>query len=231
ILMALGLPLPRMVFAHGWWTVDGEKMSKSRGNFVDPAEITREFGVDALRYFLFREMPFGNDGDFSRQALRRRYNSELANDLGNLVSRVVQMVDRYLGGELPRRPPLERPFNSKGVADESTAIYAAMESLAFQEALNRIWAVIGRLNRLIDKEAPWKMAEKEPEKLRFLLFDLVWSLRIIAGWIAPFMPQTSAKMQALLGVRRPVAAMTPQEVLEGASDAKILKGPPLFPRK
>jgi methionyl-tRNA synthetase len=231
MLMALGLPLPRSIFAHGWWTVEGEKMSKSKGNFVDPRDITREFGVDALRYFLFREMPFGNDGDFSRESLKKRYNSELANDLGNLVSRVTQMVDKYLHGELPHKPPIERPMLSKGVADESKGIYDAMERLAFADALNRIWACVGRLNQHIDKEAPWKMDKTEPEKLKFLLFDLVWSLRMIAGWIYPFMPRTAAHMQMQLGVRQFPAPLTAEDVLSGQVQTKIQKAPPLFPRK
>jgi methionyl-tRNA synthetase len=231
MLMALGLPLPKAVFAHGWWTVEGEKMSKSKGNFIDPHEITREFGVDALRYFLFREMPFGNDGDFSRESLRKRYNSELANDLGNLVSRVTQMVDKYLHGELPRKPPIERPMLSKAVADESKGIYEAMERLAFGDALNRIWACVGRLNAHVDKEAPWKMGKSDSNKLKFLLFDLVWSLRIIAGWIYPFMPQTAANMQMQLGVRQFPSPLTAEEVLSGEVKTKIQKAPPLFPRK
>jgi methionyl-tRNA synthetase len=231
MLLALGLPLPRTVFAHGWWTVEGEKMSKSKENFIDPYDVTREFGVDALRYFLFREMPFGNDGDFSIESLKKRYNAELANDLGNLVSRVSQMVDKYLQGELPKKPPIERPMMTKSVADESKAICNAMERLAFSEALNRIWLCIGRLNQHVDKEAPWKMEKAQSEKLKFLLFDLVWSLRMIAGWIYPFMPQTAARMQMQLGVRQFPAPLTADEVLSGQVQTKIQKAPPLFPRK
>ncbi|MEK7657554.1 MAG: methionine--tRNA ligase [Elusimicrobiota bacterium] len=230
MLMALGLPLPKSVFAHGWWTVEGEKMSKSRGNMVDPEEICAEYGVDAFRYFLFREMPFGNDGDFSRESLRKRYNSELANDLGNLLNRVTQMVDKYLAGALPARPLVDRPL-AKDVLAQAPKIEEAMERLAFQEALNLIWGEVGRLNRHVDKEAPWKLAKTDPEALKFLLFDLVWCLRMIAGWIYPFMPSTSAKMQAALGVRQFPAPLTPEEVLGGPSGEKIAKSPPLFPRK
>ncbi|MFH1725887.1 MAG: methionine--tRNA ligase [Elusimicrobiota bacterium] len=231
MLMALGLPLPRTVFAHGWWTVEGDKMSKSKGNFIDPREITREFGVDSFRYFLFREMPFGNDGDFSREAMRRRYNAELANDLGNLLSRVTNMVDKYLGGALPGKPPMERLTVTKEVLEKAAGIDEAMERLAFQEALNRIWAVVGLLNVHVDREKPWHLVKTDPEGVRWLLFDLVCSLRMVAGWLTPFMPQTSAKIQALLGVRRVPSPLTAEEVLSGPSEAKIAKGPPLFPRK
>jgi len=231
MLMALGLPLPRSVYAHGWWTVEGEKMSKSKGNFVDPHVITREFGVDALRYFLFREMPFGNDGDFSIASLKKRYNSELGNDLGNLVSRVTDMVDKFLKGELPKKPRMEQAMLSKDIADQSRAIYDAMESLAFSDALGRIWACIGRLNKHVNDEQPWKRFATEPERVKFLLFDLVSSLRIIASWIEPFMPQTAAKMQMELGVRRISHPLTADEVLSGEMQRKIQKAPPLFPRK
>ncbi|MBI3549109.1 MAG: methionine--tRNA ligase [Elusimicrobia bacterium] len=230
MLMGLGLELPKTVFAHGWWTFEGEKMSKSKGNIVAPDEITREYGVDALRYFLFREMPFGNDGAFSHAAFHKRYNADLANDLGNLVSRVTNLVDTRLGGVLPTRPPLDRPFISKEVAAETPAIAKSMEELAFCDALNRIWAVISRLNTTVNVEAPWKLADSDPEKFKFLMFDLIWSLRIIAGWLEPFMPRKMAEMQSMLGVRRMSAHFSAEEVLTGSSD-KIQKGPALFPRK
>jgi methionyl-tRNA synthetase len=220
MLMALGRPLPRMVFAHGWWTVNGQKMSKSKGNFIDPRDITAEFGVDALRYFLLREMPFGNDGDFSRNALLRRYNADLANDLGNLVSRVVEMVDKFLGGALPKKPALDNDFFSQEVAKKTGLLEERMEALDFSGALGVIWGVISQLNVRVNEQAPWKVAKTDPERVKVILFDLVWSIRIATGWIEPFMPQTAAKIQAQLGVR---------QFGEGAGP--IQKGPPLFPRK
>ncbi|MDE2291455.1 MAG: methionine--tRNA ligase [Elusimicrobia bacterium] len=231
MLMALGVEPPRSVFAHGWWTVEGQKMSKSKGNFVDPREVTREFGVDAFRYFLFREMPFGNDGDFSLETLRRRYNAELANDLGNLVSRVTNMVDKYLNGALPGRPTAERIVVTRTALDTAPGIAEAMERLAFQDALNRVWAVVGELNVTVDRRKPWELAKADPEALKWLLWDLVHALRMVAGWIAPFMPQTAAKIQMALGVRHFPAPLSVKQVLEGPAGEHISKSPPLFPRK
>lgn len=231
MLMALGVEPPARVFAHGWWTVSGKKMSKSLGNFIDPREVTREFGVDAFRYFLMREVPFGNDGDFSIEALRKRYNAELANDLGNLLSRVLEMVDKYIQGNLPKRPALEEDFKTSQIAKRSPEIAAAMERLAFSEALEIIWSCVRLLNEHVNATAPWKLFKTDPDKVKPILFDLVWSLRIIAGWIEPFMPRTAAAMQAQLGVRQFPMPLTPEEVLHGPNGDRIQKGPPLFPRK
>jgi len=233
MLLALGLPLPRSVFAHGWWTVEGRKMSKSLGNFVDPRAITREFGVDAFRYFLLREMPFGNDGDFSREALRRRYNAELANDLGNLINRVVDMVDRYLGGELPRRAAQAGPSLARELTAKNPDLAARMEELDFYGALGGIWEAVGRLNSQVNEKAPWKLAKTDSQAAKEFLFDLVRSLRIVAGWIEPFMPQTAAKIHAQLGVRQFPAPLSPEQILAGDSRGagRIHKAPPLFPRK
>jgi methionyl-tRNA synthetase len=233
MLLALGLPLPKSVFAHGWWTVEGAKMSKSKGNFIDPREITREFGVDAFRYFMLREMPFGNDGDFSREAMRKRYNAELANDLGNLINRVVDMVDRFLGGALPSRDKEEGPSLARELAAKNPEISARMEALDFSGALGLIWAEIGRLNAQVNDKAPWKLVKTDPEATKIFLFDLVRCLRIVTGWIDPFMPHTAAKIHTQLGVRQFPAPLSAQQVLEGQAQGtgKILKAPPLFPRK
>ena len=233
MLMAAGLPLPKQVFAHGWWTVEGKKMSKSAGNFVDPYEITQEFGVDAFRYFLLREMPFGNDGDFSKAALCKRYNAELANDLGNLVARVAEMTDKFLGGRLPTRPPLEGEFYTTSVAKRTGEIGAKMEALDFSGALDVIWEVIRSLNLRVTEKEPWKLAKADMKQCELVLFDLVWSLRLVAGWLEPFMPRKSAEMQMQLGVRAFPDALTAEDVLSGVKErlGPIQKGPILFPRK
>ncbi|MDE2144229.1 MAG: methionine--tRNA ligase, partial [Elusimicrobia bacterium] len=193
MLMAAGLPLPKKVFAHGWWTVDGKKMSKSAGNFVDPYDITQEFGVDAFRYFLMREMPFGNDGDFSKASLTKRYNAELANDLGNLVSRVTEMVDKFIVGKLPAKPALDGDFYTTAVAKRTPEIALKMEALDFNGALEIIWEVIRGLNARVNEKAPWKLAKTDMPQCELVLFDLVWSLRIVSGWLEPFMPRKATE--------------------------------------
>jgi methionyl-tRNA synthetase len=232
MLLSAGLPLPQSVFAHGWWTVEGQKMSKSKGNFIDPRELTREYGVDAFRYFLLREVPFGGDGDFSKEAFKKRYNAELANDFGNLVSRVVQMVDNFLGGALPPRSNPDKDFYPKKVAQRTSEIAECMEKLDFSGALGIIWSVIRDLNGYVNEQKPWELAKTDKAKTQQVLFDLVWSLRIVTGWVEPFMPQTAAKIHSQLGVRQFPSPLTAEEVLTPpAPGSKIQKGPPLFPRK
>ena len=233
MLMAASLPLPKKVFAHGWWTVEGQKMSKSLGNFIPAQDITSEFGVDALRYFLLREMPFGNDGDFSKASLTKRYNAELANDLGNLVSRVAKMVDNFLGGRLPTKPPLDADFYTTVVAKRTGEISDKMDALDFSGALDIIWEVIRSLNARVNEKAPWKLAKEDPKQCEAVLFDFVWSLRLVSGWLDPFMPSTSAKIHMQLGVRLFPEALTAEDVLAGKTEGKglIQQGPILFPRK
>ncbi|TPW19445.1 MAG: methionyl-tRNA synthetase [Elusimicrobia bacterium] len=219
MLMALGVEPPKSVYAHGWWTVDGQKMSKPR-----------KYGVDAFRYVLFREMPFGNDGDFSAESFQKRYNAELANDLGNLVSRVTNMVDKYLDGAMPGKPDLPHAVVMKKALEATPFIADAMDRLAFQDALNRIWAIVGELNLTVEQRKPWVLAKTDTEALKWLLFDLVSTLRVVAGWITPFMPNKAAEMQMALGVRKFPAPRPVDEVLDGPSGQRIQKGPPLFPR-
>lgn len=200
MLLALGVSLPVEVIAHGWWTVDGEKMSKSRKNVVDPFEMVKLYGLDPFRYFLLREVPFGNDGDFSESALVGRINSDLANDLGNLLNRTLQMIESYKGGTVPSGndpSPLSElaPVTLNRVDD-------FMNKYAYDEALKAIWEFIGRANKFIDETLPWKLA-KDPDQsktLDYVLLNLYEALRLSALLIAPFMPQTSERIWSQLGL-------------------------------
>ncbi|KUK39221.1 MAG: Methionine--tRNA ligase, partial [Synergistales bacterium 54_24] len=203
MLLAAGLTPPKQVFAHGWWTVEGEKMSKSLGNVVDPFEMVDLYGVDPFRYFLLREVPFGLDGDFSELAMVSRINSDLANDLGNLLSRTLQMVIQFKGGKVPcpgETGELESDVAS--MAERSfEAVDVAMRRFAYDEALKTIWAFIGRANKYIDETEPWRLGrEGKEERLDTVLFTLCESLRLISLLIAPFIPDAAERLWNQLGL-------------------------------
>ncbi|MBL3593182.1 MAG: methionine--tRNA ligase [Synergistaceae bacterium] len=234
MLLALGLNPPRQVFAHGWWTVEGEKMSKSKGNVVDPFEMVDLYGVDAFRYFLLREVAFGNDGDFSELALVQRVNSDLANDLGNLLNRTLQMVERFQGGQvLPggAADPLDEELLD--AAEVTRKAYSdAMERMAFDEALKALWALIGRGNKYIDATMPWKLGkEGQTERLASVLSVLCTVLRQAALLVSPVMPATARTMWRQLGL-----AGTPEDAGFAAAEkpfpagVTVAKGEVLFPR-
>lgn len=239
ILMALDLPLPRTIFAHGWWTVNGEKMSKSRGNVVDPYAVVEEFGADAFRYFLLREVPFGQDGDFSRQSLIGRYNSELANGLGNLLSRTLTAIERFAGGHIPPVPlrldaPEEHDLTEAGLEMFRLAD-AELRDLAFSRALEAIWKLVRAGDQYLEKNAPWVLA-KDPgkrEHLHRVLYRAADTLRLLTIAVYPFMPDTAVAMQRQLGLNldwsRPISAQE-RDWNRVPPGTKVEKGTPLFPR-
>ncbi|MEG1642311.1 MAG: methionine--tRNA ligase, partial [Synergistaceae bacterium] len=203
MLLALGINPPVKVFAHGWWTREGEKMSKSKGNVVDPFEMTDLYGVDVFRYFILREVPFGHDGDFSEQALVQRSNSDLANDLGNLLSRSLQMIDKYRDSKLPmtyNATELEKEIET--MANNTVLeMTSCLDRFAFDDALKSLWAFISRNNKYIDETQPWKLGkEGETERLDAVLRTLWESLRLSAVLLAPYMPETASKIWSQLGL-------------------------------
>ena len=239
ILMALDLPLPKKVYGHGWLIVDGDKMSKSKGNVVDPIALIDEFGADTIRYFLLREINLGQDGNFSRDALIERINSDLANDLGNLLHRTLSMAKKFQGGVLTA-PVGESDIDKSLKADaaETVAFYREnMDKMELSAALKKTWAFVSRSNKYIDETAPWALAKDESKKqeLANVLYNLAESLRFIAVLISPYMPATSPKIWQQLNLEglKPFSEVQLEDIAEwGGIPAghQLGEAEQLFPR-
>lgn len=234
MLMALDLPLPKTIFGHGWLVMDGDKMSKSKGNVVDPLLLIEEFGADALRYFLLREISFGHDGNFSREALIKRTNADLANDLGNLLHRSTAMLDKYYHLVVPKPGARQQvDLDLEQLAAEVVSVYQeSIDELKLNKGIAEVWRLIGAGNKYIDETTPWVLAKNDPERLATVIYSLFEVLRYVAVLIAPIMPGTAQEIWSRLGLTGLVAECQFADLVWGGypSGSKVQKGEPLFPR-
>ena len=234
MLMSVGMPLPKKVYGHGWLLLDGGKMSKSKGNVVDPYQLAARYGVDALRFFLLRSFPFGSDGNFSNELLISCINTDLANDLGNIVSRTTAMAEKYFGGTLPETQEADEALDAELIGMASglrDRVGAQMDRFAPQNALAEIFRVLSRANKYVDENAPWVLAKDEAKKPRLacVLYNLLETVRLCAGLLTPFMPDSCAEILRRVGAGEPDwESLGRFGVLPRA--AHTVSGPALFPR-
>lgn len=233
MLMALGLELPKQVFGHGWLLVDGGKMSKSKGNVVDPVVLVNMFGADAVRYYLLREIPFGSDGLFNNEIFIKKVNTDLANDLGNLLSRTIAMVYKYFGGVI-QAPTCKEPIDDELInlaLSTPGKVEASIDALKIPEALESIWTLISRANKYIDETTPWILAkdEEKKERLGTVLYNLLETLRFVSVMISPFLTETSVKINDQLNTK--VTTWESLKEFNGTvAGDKVVKGDVIFPR-
>jgi len=235
LLIALDIQLPKTVFAHGWWMIKGEKMSKSKKNVVDPEWIVDKFGPDYLRYFLLREVPFGEDGNFSPALFAKRVNSDLANDFGNLLNRTLALVVKHLDGKVPRpgnmNPEDERLRES--VVHLPSKVETFMDKLSFSQALSSIWEVVRGANLYLDQCAPWRLAKVgQKGRMGTVLYNVLETIRILSVLLFPFIPRGTEKMWEQLGIKDGISQQSLKSVKWGdlSPGMEVKKGPPIFPR-
>ena len=234
MLKAMGVELPQKVYGHGWLVIDGDKMSKSKGNVIDPLALIDEFGADAIRYFLLREIVFGNDGNFSRDALITRINSDLANDLGNLLHRTVSMIEKYHGGVVTNAGVSEDVDEDLQALVKTTVanFEKDMDAMEINSAIKGVWALISRANKYIDETGPWILAKDEAKaaRLQTVMYNLAETLRVVAILVAPFIPSTSPKIYTQLGLEVPAEFLLTDAEFGKMKSTKVQKGEPLYPR-
>ncbi|PLX65867.1 MAG: methionine--tRNA ligase [Denitrovibrio sp.] len=237
MLLSAGISLPDAVFAHGWWTVEGQKMSKSLGNAIDPNWLVEKFGVDAIRYFLLREVPFGLDGDFSFKALIHRINGDLANDLGNLLNRTMGMVNRYFDGTV--QPYSEAGPEDKALEETIERVFKEVDehitNMAFNKALMTTWELVSALNKYIDETAPWALAKDEARKARLgsVLYSVLDGLKLVSLLVDSFMPETAMKIRRQLGATQEINVTDAKDLCKirtFESGHKLGEAEQLFPR-
>jgi len=234
LLFAAGIAAPRKIFAHGWWMIEQRKMSKSLANVVDPDMLIQKYGSDALRYFLLREIPLGLDGSFSISAIEKRFNADLANDLGNLLNRTISMVEQYFDGVVPE-PDKEREIDAHLIEEACEIpekVNLLMENIELNAALETIWQFINKANKYIEDTQPWKLKKENSAALKTVIYTLIESLRIIALLVFPFMPCKAKEMWSQIGMEGKIEEKCFNDLKWGLARAgtKVQKGAPLFPR-